>query len=130
MGGTIKNLELSNFKSPGNVGDGAGAFARTMLSGSLITDCKLSGGSLISSGQAGGIAHTVESGAVIRNCGVDTSVRISCANQYAEYNYVGGIAYCNNGSIENCYFAGQLDIGSYAGGYRGNILGGICAEGS
>ena len=130
LGGTIKNLELSNFKSPGNVGDGAGAFARTMLSGSMITDCKLSGGSEIPSGQAGGIAHTVESGAVIRNCGVDTSVRISCANQYAEYNYVGGIAYCNNGSIENCYFAGQLDIGSYAGGYRGNILGGICAEGS
>lgn len=51
----------------------------------------------------GGLVYENTETGVIRNSGVKAGVKI-------QGKYVGGIAYTNNGVIENCYFSGEIVI--------------------
>ena len=124
LNGQIKDLEISGVNA---VAERTGVFAGTVNKG-IIENCKLSG--TVSSGTAsapskefGGIAHTVGSGSIIRNCGVTAEIVLNASG--SDEAVVGGIAYSNQGSIENSYFTGN--IRTLCGSIK--RLAGICAGG-
>lgn len=129
LSGCIKNLKFDGVTVDTRYGTSytasAAAFAITMKPNAVIENCTVSESCMIVGGPIGGIATYVKSGAVIRNCGV--AARVSCFNQYKENEWAGGIAAYSDGNIENCYFTGILEMYG-GGGYRGNIIGGICAD--
>lgn len=123
-GGVIQNLELENVSS--NAGTG-GTLVGKMMPGSKVINCKVSGNNNMSGSEIAGIAHTVSMGATIQNSRV-TGVLNSTGNNMNALT-IGGIACYNNGSIENSYFAGQIQM-TGGGGTEENTIGGISAADS
>ena len=126
-GGTIKNLTAAGEISGSGV---IGGIANT--SKGTIENCVFKG-SIINSGNSGtgGIAGRATTGNKIKGCISTATVK----NSYAYYNSelkTGGIAGYTYGTIENCYFTGevQADASKTSNKAIGGIAGTVYAAGT
>lgn len=133
----IKNLELEDVTVGSNESDGpAGTFASCIYHNTAILNCKVTGQSVVYGSKIGGITGSLDApdtatvgAAVIENCGVNAALICTGTNE----NYAGGISGTCNGAIENCYFAGKIEISDQsrnATNQVGGINGGYVTHGN
>ena len=139
MNAVIKNLELEDVTVGSNESTGlAGTFSRYIDNNTAILNCKVTGQSVVYGSEIGGITGSLDApdvtgssagGAVIENCGVNATLICTGTNK----NYAGGISGTCRGAIENCYFAGKIEISDQsrnATNQVGGINGGCVTQGS
>lgn len=139
MNAVIKNLELEDVTVGSNESTGlAGTFSRYIDNNTAILNCKVTGQSVVYGSEIGGITGSLDApditgssvgGAVIENCGVNATLICTGTNE----NYAGGISGTCRGAIENCYFAGKIEISDQsknATNQVGGINGGYVTHGN